>query len=190
MREQDIFDYIRQKYPEEKEVWRKVTRLVKFNEDMEIKSVHDFEINCYISSFGRLCRNGKICNLAYGDKFDISSMFTDTHGNQVRFKRHQIVLQTFSPESRQKYDTVDHINNRERFNNSIYNLRWADKRTQYGNRNDKPGISRMVMCIGTDDEIYSSCREVERIFGLPQNSVGRVCRGEIESIDGYRFCYL
>lgn len=190
MREAETFEYIRQKYPKEKEVWEKVTHLMKFDENLEIESCHRFDMECYVSSFGRLIRNGKICNLSYGDKFDISSMFTDTEGNQVRFKRHQIVMQTFFPKERNHHDTVDHINNRERFDNSIYNLRWADKGVQCVNRRDKPGRHRMVMCIGAEEEIYFSCREVERIYGLPQNSVGKVCRGELESICGYRFCYL
>ena len=178
MRETETFEYIRQKYPDKEEKWRKVTQLVKFDENLEVKSVHDFNINCYISTFGRLIRNGILCNMAYGDKYDISSMFTDTDGNQVRFKRHQIVMQTF------------YINNRERFDNSIYNLRWADKRVQCGNRRDKPGKHRMVICIGDEEEIFFSCREAERQYDLPPNSVGKVCRGELESIYGYRFGYL
>ena len=111
MRETETFEYIRQKYPDKEEKWRKVTQLVKFDENLEVKSVHDFNINCYISTFGRLIRNGILCNMAYGDKYDISSMFTDTDGNQVRFKRHQIVMQTFFMGDRRRYDTVDHINN-------------------------------------------------------------------------------
>ena len=109
MRETETFDYIRRKYPDKEEKWRKVTQLVKFDENLEVKSVHDFNINCYISTFGRLIRNGILCNMAYGDKYDISSMFTDTDGNQVRFKRHQIVMQTFFMGDRRRYDTVDHI---------------------------------------------------------------------------------
>ena len=189
MRETETFDYIRQKYQSEKETWMMVRHLVKFDEQMRIRSVHDFDIDVYVSSFGRLMRNGTVCNMSYGEKYDISSMFTDTVGRKVRFKRHQIVLQTFNPCERRQYDTVDHINNRERFDNSIFNLRWADKRTQVENRRDKPGKKRYVCCIG-DDEIYSSCAEVERLFGLPKNTVSKVCRGELEQIDGYRFYYL
>lgn len=39
-------------------------------------------------------------------------------------------------------------------------------------------------------EIFFSCREAERQYDLPPNSVGKVCRGELESIYGYRFGYL
>lgn len=188
MRESDIFPYIRQKYQQQEE-WKQVTYLVKYDEYLYIRSEHWFDIDCYVSTLGRLCRDGIICNLSYGDKYDISSMFTDIDGRQVRFKRHQIVLQTFFPDDRQPFDTVDHINNHERYDNSIYNLRWADKGMQVRNRRDKPGKKRMVICIG-DGEIYGSCAEVERLFGLPKNSVSRVCRGDLEMIDGYRFCYL
>lgn len=52
MRETETFEYIRQKYPDKEEKWRKVTQLVKFDENLEVKSVHDFNINCYISTFG------------------------------------------------------------------------------------------------------------------------------------------
>lgn len=71
MRETETFEYIRQKYPDKEEKWRKVTQLVKFDENLEVKSVHDFNINCYISTFGRLIRNGILCNMAYGDKYDM-----------------------------------------------------------------------------------------------------------------------
>lgn len=50
MRETETFEYIRRKYPDKEETWRKVTRLVKFDENLEVKSVHDFNMECYISS--------------------------------------------------------------------------------------------------------------------------------------------
>lgn len=50
MRETETFEYIRRKYPDKEETWRKVTQLVKFDENLEVKSVHDFNMECYISS--------------------------------------------------------------------------------------------------------------------------------------------
>lgn len=65
MRETETFEYIQAgKYTDKEETWRKVTRLVKFDENLEVKSVHDFNMECYISSFGRLIRNGILCNMA------------------------------------------------------------------------------------------------------------------------------
>ena len=45
MRESETFDYIRRKYQDKEEKWRKVTQLVKLDENLEVKSVHDFNIN-------------------------------------------------------------------------------------------------------------------------------------------------
>lgn len=42
MRETETFEYIRRKYPDKEETWRKVTRLVKFDENLEVKSVGFF----------------------------------------------------------------------------------------------------------------------------------------------------
>lgn len=51
-------------------------------------------------------------------------------------------------------------------------------------------VQIMLICIGDEEEIFFSCREAERLYNLPPNSVGKVCRGELESIYGYRFGYL
>lgn len=110
MRESEIFGYIQKKYSGRKEVWSIVGILIKFDKHGDVKSIHNFDIDCYVSSFGRLMRCGVICDLSYGDKWDISSMFTDMSGRQVRFKRHQIVMQTFFPGERRPFDTVGHIN--------------------------------------------------------------------------------
>lgn len=85
MRETETFEYIRQKYPDKEEKWRKVTQLVKFDENLEVKSVHDFNINCYISTFGRLIRNGILCNMAYGDKPRTSRCLSQTLQTSRRF---------------------------------------------------------------------------------------------------------
>ena len=97
MRETETFEYIRQKYPDKEEKWRKVTQLVKFDENLEVKSVHDFNINCYISTFGRLIRNGILCNMAYGDKYDISSMFTDKSIKMEPYIKYTLI-ETKAPE--------------------------------------------------------------------------------------------
>lgn len=54
-----------------------------------------------------------------------------------------------------------------------------------------PFISKEVSeTVYYEEEIFFSCREAERLYNLPPNSVGKVCRGELESIYGYRFGYL
>lgn len=189
MKESLTFKYIQRLYGPVPEDWRRVIQLVKYDADLNVKSVHRFDMNCFVSSLGRLMRDGKVCNLSFGDHMTLTSMFTDTEGNQVRFKRHQIVMQTFYMSERKAGETVDHIHNDRRYDNSIYNLRWAGKVLQCENRNNLVNKSRPVMCIPSG-EIFSSCKEVEELFGFARNTVSRVASGERESIHGYRFCYL
>ena len=186
MRETETFDYIRRKYLDKEEKWRKVTQLVKFDENLEVKSVHDFNINCYISTFGRLIRNGILCNMAYGDKYDISCMFTDTDGNQVRFMRHQIVMQTFFMGDRRRYDTVDHINNVERFDNSIYNLRWADKGKREYQYLYSDGDLYNFMDTETFEQIALSAENVgDSLKFVKENEMVKLCshNGNVFSIE-------
>lgn len=189
MRESHTFPHIQRLYGGVPEDWRRVMRLVKYDTDLSIKSIHQFDMNCFVSSLGRLARDGKVCDLSYDNQMSLTSMFTDIEGNQVRFKRHQIVMQTFHMSVRQDGETVDHIHRERRYDNSIYNLRWANKGIQCENRDNSVNKSRPVMCIPSG-EIYSSCKEVEELFGFASNTVSRVASGDRESIHGYRFCYL
>lgn len=189
MKESYTFPLIQRLYGGVPEDWRRVMQLVKYDTDLSIKSIHRFDMNCFVSSLGRLMRDGKICDLSYDNQMNLTSMFTDVEGNQERFKRHQIVMQTFYMPERKDKETVDHIHRKRRYDNSIYNLRWADKETQCENRDNAVNKERPVMCIPSG-EIYSSCREVEILFGFAQNTVSRVASGDRESIHGYRFCYL
>ena len=189
MKESKMFPYIQKTYHGEPEDWRRVRYLVKYDEELNIRSEHWFDMNCFVSSLGRLMRDGKICDLSYDNQTNLTSMFTDIDGKQVRFKRHQIVMQTFYMSARKEKQTVDHILRNRRYDNSIYNLRWADKTTQCENRNNTKNKARPVMCIPSG-EIFMSCKEVEIAVGLAKNTVSRVASGERESIHGYRFCYL
>lgn len=189
MKESELFPYIKKMYFGEPEDWRRVMRLVKFDADLNVKSVHWFNVECFVSSLGRIAKNGIVCNLSYDNQMCLTTMLTDTDGNHVRFKRHQIVMQTFYPLGRMDGGTVDHIHNDRRYDNSIYNLRWADKNTQCRNRENNRNKSKPVMCIPSG-EIFSSCKEAEIEYGLSRNTVSRVANGERESVHGYRFCYL
>lgn len=164
-------------------------RLVKYDKDLNIKSVHYFSMNCFISSLGRLMKDGKIYDIKYDDRLTLTTTFTDCDGEQVRFKRHQIVMQTFFAEDWSAGDSVDHIKRLRRYDNSIYNLRWAAKDIQFYNRDNVNTKEKPVLCIGTG-EIYSSCREAEEQLCLAKNTVSKVAIGERGSVCGYRFCYL
>lgn len=104
-----------------------------------------------------------------------------------RFKLHQIVLQTFCPEGIADGYSPDHIS-RDRHDNSLSNLRWANRTTQYSNRDNRGHSQKPVYCVNINKE-YSSCREAELELNLPKNMVSRVARGERKSVHGYCFIF-
>lgn len=68
-------------------------------------------------------------------------------------------------------------------------LRWADKKTQVYNRENKEYKYKKVMCMN-NNKIYKSCQEAEADLGLVRNTVSRVARGERKSIRGYKFVFV
>lgn len=68
-----------------------------------------------------------------GDKVKKSCTLTLTKNNKAKaFTVHNLVLSAFSPKPN-KAVTIDHID-RDPFNNSLNNLRWATERVQTANR--------------------------------------------------------
>jgi hypothetical protein len=101
---------------------------------------------------------------------------------------HEIVLQVFKPDGNVSGCTPDHINRKDRENNSLSNLRWATRSEQYSNRENKAYKTKLVKCSETGI-VYNSCQEAEDELGLTRNTVSRVARGERKSIHGYHFVY-
>lgn len=126
------------------------------------------------------------------NKYDINgylvNSLTDINGQYHRFKRHQIVEQVFNYDGYKLGYSVDHIIRYKKYDNSIYNLRWADKHTQVYNRENIDYKFKRVICIN-DNKAFNSCQEAERYYNLVKNTVSRVARGERKSIHGYKFCF-
>lgn len=184
----DAFQEIRPLYVDKKEEWRKVNKLYSFNSINEITGESTFDNEYYISTLGRMKVNGIICNNKYDANGYLINSLTDINGIHHRFKRHQIVMQTFNPNGYKKWYSVDHINRYRKYDNSIYNLRWADRHTQVYNRENVKYKLKEVQCIN-DGKIFKSCQEAERYYGLVKNTVSRVARGERKSIHGFIFQY-
>lgn len=107
-----------------------------------------------------------------------------------RFKLHQIVMQTFEPNNIKNGYSVDHIDRHNIKDNSIFNLRWANRIMQCTNRDNSQEINKKkVKCIN-NNIIYNSCREAEIILNLPKSSVSRVARGERKHSRSYIFIYI
>lgn len=167
------------------EKWLPVLRLYSFDSKYHITGVYNFKKGKYfVSDQGRFMRDGEIITTK-ADGVGTYTFSLDGH----RFKLHQIVLQTFRPEGIKDGYSPDHIDRNNRQNNSLPNLRWADKQTQAENRENRTYKYKKVYCKETD-KVYESCQKAESELFLPRNMVSRVARGERKSVHGYHFKYL
>jgi hypothetical protein len=166
------------------EEWKEVTKLCSRNSSWEIVNWYYFPKGLYhVSSLGRFKRKDVIVS-SKADLFGTKTLSLKGH----RFKLHEIVLQVFKPDGNVSGCTPDHINRKDRENNSLSNLRWATRSEQYSNRENKAYKTKLVKCSETGI-VYNSCQEAEDELGLTRNTVSRVARGERKSIHGYHFVY-
>lgn len=173
---------------ETKEIWMKVTNLYRFDEYLNIKSTFEIADGYEISNLGRLRHKGKVRNNKPESSGYIQDYLLCKNGKRERFKRHQIVMFTFNPNTVLSGYSIDHIN-RNRADNSLSNLRWADKETQVSNRDNKTYKYKKVVC-SNDLKVFDSCQDAEQYYGLPKNTVSRVARGERKTIHNYKFSYV
>lgn len=167
----------------------KITELFRLSSNYKKLESYYFDREYYVSTHGRLKINGQIKNGKYEVTGYLCDYFTDVNGKGVRFKRHQIVQQTFCKEDYKDGYTIDHIKRVKKYDNSIFNLRWADTHTQVYNRENVDYKYKKVKC-ENDGKIFNSCQEAERYYDLVKNTVSRVARGDRNSIHGLIFTYI
>ena len=167
------------------EMWKPVLKLFSYYSDWRIKDEYNFEYGKYfVSDKGRFMCNGVIKN----NKPDSGlSIVYSLQGK--RFKIYQIVLQTFQPNGIKDFYSVDHKDRNDRLNNTLDNLRWANRETQYLNRENKEYKYKKILC-HQNKNIYNSCKEAEIDLELVKNTVSRVARGDRKSIYGYTFEFV
>ena len=167
------------------ETWKPILTLFSYSNDWKLKDKFNFEYGKYfISNKGRFMSNDVLKTNKPDSKLNI---WYSLQGK--RFKIHQIVMQTFYPEGIKDFYTVDHINRFNRLDNSIDNLRWANRSLQYSNRENKLYKYKKILC-HQNNKIYNSCQEAENDLKLVKNTVSRVARKDRKSIHGYTFDYL
>lgn len=166
------------------EEWKEVTKLCSRNSSWEIVNWYYFPKGLYhVSSLGRFKRKGVIVS-SKADLFGTKTLSLKGH----RLKLHEIVLQVFKPDGNVSGCSPDHINRKDRENNSLSNLRWATRSEQFSNRENRAYKTKLVKCSETG-VVYNSCQDAEDELGLTRNTVSRVARGERKSIHGYHFVY-
>ena len=166
-----------------------ITKLIKQKANWDLAATHYFHNRRYeIDKEGNFYKDGILRVVKKDGKDNYWHALRNDKNQQVRFKIPQILMQTFFPDIIADGITVDHID-RVRTNNDITNLRFANRQTQYNNRDNRTYKIKKVLCLTTGVS-YDSCQGAEIDLGLVKNTVSRVARGERKSIHGYSFKYL
>lgn len=167
----------------------RVLILKKQGSSWDITTTHSFNKRDYkVDTSGNVYRDGVLIRVRPDARDNLVIYMVDDNGLGVRFKVHQIVLQTYDPAGFVDGVSVDHID-RNRLNNNLLNLRWADHTLQFKNRDNITYKEKKVLCLA-NNIIYTSCKEAEEELGLVFNSVSRVARGGRKSTGGYEFKYV
>lgn len=116
------------------------------------------------------------------------------------FKIHYLVAKTFIPNANNK-PTVDHIN-RNKDDNNMFNLRWADYIEQANNK-DKTKIIENMKILGKKPhknrakkvkqydlnnnfiKEFISSREASKLLNISETSISNCIRGDSKSAGGY-----
>ena len=167
----------------------KVKCLIRKSSSWENLKTFSFKNRNYqVSKNGFFYRNGKKITTKPDSRGNISVFLISDNGEKVRFKLHQIVIQTFKPLQNNTFLSVDHIN-RDRLDNRLDNLRYADYKTQFNNRENIAYKEKKVLCI-ENNTIYNSSKKAEEELNITKNTVARVARGERKSTCGYTFLFV
>lgn len=135
-------------------------------------------------------RNGKILKLVKWGMPSYLGVYLCKDGTEKRVLVHRLIAQTFIPNPNNKPE-VNHIDG-DRFNNTVENLEWAtpkenvrhayDTGLAAGLKGERNGCSKLtenqVLEIYERGNKGESQRSLAREFGVVQNTVGQILRGE------------
>lgn len=181
-------------------------------------SIIGYESMYQVSNIGRVISvkttyKKKIPYLSHHiDKYGYPYVILTSHSKSRRIKIHRLIAQSFIPNPENKPE-VDHIDG-NRMNFNIDNLRWCTRKENMNNvitkkrisiskMGKKPSMyailkskeysSKPLVVLskeGNEIEKFKSVVEASEIYGICQNWIRRVCRGELKSAKGLIFKYL
>lgn len=167
---------------------KKVTFLYRQNSSWAFVSEHTFNNRFYqVDEHGNFYRNKKLIKNKPDAAGSITVLLFDDENKPLRFKIHQIVGQTYLKDQLKDFHTIDHVN-RNRLDNRLLNLRVADRRVQFANRENKAHKYKKVICLN-NNTTYISCQHAEIKLGIAKNMVSRVARGGRKHVNGFKFEY-
>ena len=146
------------------------------------KPIKDFENIYEISNLGKV-RNIKKNKIkeTWIDNFGYVCVSLYKNNKKYNRKLARLLAETFIPNPENK-PTVDHID-RNKLNNDLSNLRWADYTLQ--NKNRKIGHingkrEQKVICIDTG-KIFNSITEASNYYNISIASINMCCRGKTKT---------
>ena len=135
-----------------------ITKIYKFDKDRHIKSIVDFTGKYYyIDELGNLYYRNTLLKSDVNQYGYIGNTLKDINGKSCYVLRHQIVAQCFLMNEYQDGYTVDHID-RNKTNNKLENLRWANQKQQIQNQN------RRIVSNKITNEVYEQEQKYELLI--------------------------
>ena len=163
------------------------------------RDIKDYEGLYQVSNWGRV----KSLNYRNTGKEGILNGIEDGRGylyvhlcndDGVKKKKiHRLVAEAFIPNPENKPE-VDHID-RNKLNNNLSNIRWADREIQNNNRNLSNMVkkfSKPVLQFTLDGEFvreWESTIEIYRELGYSQGNISSCCLGRLKSAYGFKWKY-
>lgn len=166
---------------EEKEIWRKITDYPNY-EVSNFGNIKSITRDVKTRGGGVRTIKSKILSQDTTGRYHMVTLYKDGIAKNVSVHRQVAIAFISNPDNKK---TVDHID-RNKDNNSVSNLRWANK---YEQEKNKKFPQREIYAI-KDNKMtkYSGVHDCARKLGLNASKISACLRGRRKTHGGYHFC--